>query len=227
MQNAPAFTGTGPHGHRSRMRTRLLANPAALADYEIIEMLLFLGIPRRDTKPQAKGLVMQFGGLAEPLGAPPAELLRTGLPEAVVDAFGLVRETTERLAHAGPAQRRRLGDWASLEDYLDPPRRAREKPGLGVLLLDSKNQLLEEASWPLDLDWPSLQRDILCQALARHAGALVVVRSAGSAPPSLRKEDRAQHAALVSAAGALSILVHDWMVIGAGEWVSLRKADVR
>ena len=227
MQNAPALTGTGPQGHRARMRLRLLARPASLADYEIVEMLLFLGIPRRDTKPEAKGLMLQFGSFAATLGAPPAELRRTGLPDAVVDAFRLVRDTAEHLARAGTPSRKRLGDWAALEDYLDPPRRAREPPGLTVLLLDSKNQLLEEANWPPGLDWPALQRDLLRQALARHAGAVVVVRSDGPGQPALTAADRAQHAALVKAAGLLSILVHDWMVIAGGEWVSLRKAGLR
>src|SRR5271155_2322052 len=64
------FTSTGPHGHRERMRGRLLEKgAAALADYEILEMLLFLGIARRDTKPLAKAMINRFGSLAAALGA--------------------------------------------------------------------------------------------------------------------------------------------------------------
>lgn len=209
------------------MRARLLANPAALADYEIVEMLLFLGIPRRDTKPQAKGLITRFGNLAATLQAPRPRLLATGLPPPVADAFALVCEAAGHLAHTRPRERPRLGDWAALEDYLDPRARARQPPGVAVLLLDSRNQLLAEHAWPHDLDWPSLQRDLLRHALTRHAGALVVVRSAGSAQAALCEEDRVRHAALKRAAGSVSILVHDWMVLGAGDWISLRQAGDR
>ena len=227
MQNAPAFTGTGPQGHRGRMRTRLLANPAALADYEIVEMLLFLGIPRQDTKPQAKGLINTFGSLAETIAAPEAELWRAGMPPGVVEAFGLVREAAEHLAAVTPRERPKLGDWLALEDYLDPPARAGRPPGYAALLLDSRNQLITEGVWPHDLDWDSVQREVLRQALTNHAGALVMVRSEGAGRAALRAEDRNRHAALKEAAGALSLLVHDWLVIGGGDWLSLRQAGGR
>ena len=224
MQNAPAFTGTGPQGHRGRMRVRLLADPAALADYEILEMLLFLGIPRRDTKPQAKGLINVFGSLAATVGAAPAELSRAGMPPGVVDAFGLVQQAAAYLAATGPRDRPKLGDWLALEDYLDPRARAQRPPGYAALLLDSRNQLIAEAGWPHDLDWGSVQREVLRQALTNHAGALVMVRSEGAGRAALRADDRARHAALAEAADALSLLVHDWLVIGGGDWLSLRQA---
>ena len=75
----PPFSSTGPHGHRRRMRERLLnAGAASLADYEILEMLLFLGIPRRDTKPLAKALINSFGSLAGVLTASCEDLSREG-----------------------------------------------------------------------------------------------------------------------------------------------------
>ena len=209
------------------MRGRLLANPAALADYEIVEMLLFLGIPRRDTKPQAKGLIQRFGGLSPVLQATEAMLVDAGLPRVAAAAFAVVREASAHMARVRPRVRPRLSDWLALEDYLDPPARAEEGPGVSVLLLDSRNQLLLEHRWPAQLDWPAMQQDLLRQALDRYAGAVLVVRNAGSVPAKLLDEDRARHAGLTQAAGALSIVVHDWLVLGGGDWVSLRKAGNR
>ena len=55
----------GAEGHRARMRARLLtAGPESLADYELLEMVLFLALPRRDTKPIAKALLDRFGSFA-------------------------------------------------------------------------------------------------------------------------------------------------------------------
>jgi hypothetical protein len=75
-RDAPPIESTGPQGHRGRMRTRLLSAPDALADYEVLEKLLFFGIPRRDTKPQARSLILQFSSLAA--CRPPGPMSRPG-----------------------------------------------------------------------------------------------------------------------------------------------------
>src|SRR5689334_2505138 len=58
-------------GHRDRLRQRFReAGAGALADYELLELLLFRSIPRADTKARAKALLKRFGSLGEVLGAP-------------------------------------------------------------------------------------------------------------------------------------------------------------
>ena len=118
--SGPVFAGTGPQGHRSRMRERLLqGGPAALPDYEILEMLLFLGIPRRDTKPLAKGLINQFGSLAAVLGADPRWLRRTtALGMDSIAALNLVSAAATRLARAEETERPVLKSWDRLMAYL-------------------------------------------------------------------------------------------------------------
>lgn len=209
------------------MRTRLLANPAALADYEILEMLLFLCVPRRDTKPQAKGLIQRFGSLSATLEAQPPMLAQAALPTAAADVFDLIVQAAAHISRMEPPERPRLGDWAALEAHLDLPLRARRPPGVLALLLDSRNHLLGECAWGHDRDWTAVQRDLLRQALAKHAAAVIMVRSVGDGAPALAGPDRDRHAALQEAAGALSILLHDWLVIGGGDWVSLRRAGGR
>ena len=74
-------------GHRSRLRKRLFeGGEKALLDHELVEYLLALAIPRRDTKDQAKDLIARFGGIGPLLSASPDTLKREGLSETVIGA---------------------------------------------------------------------------------------------------------------------------------------------
>ena len=217
------FQSTGPAGHRARMRDRLLAGPAALADYEILEMLLFLGIPRRDTKPQAKGLINRFGSLAAALTAGGRALRAAGLEQRAIEAFGLVAEAAAQLSRAESGERVMLGNWTALERYLNLPVRMMQPPAFSALLLNNRNQLLAEHRWPHSVDAATLGREMLRHALERHATAVILLRNQGEALPELTREDRALHAQLQRAGAAILVLVHDLVVIGGGEWISLRQ----
>jgi DNA repair protein RadC len=152
LANTLPFASTGPQGHRARMRTKLLqVGPTAFADYELLEMLLFLGIGRRDTKPLAKGTINRFGSLAATLAAPPAELAQAlslggGDPTDSVAALKLVEEAAARLSRAETQERPVLGNQASLTAYLDstftaPAPKTRQ---LRVLFLNNRNRLLAD-----------------------------------------------------------------------------------
>ena len=123
VQSQP-FSSTGPQGHRGRMRARLLsAGPDSLADYELVEMLLFLGVPRRDTKPFAKGLINRFGDLLGTLSAPADSLEGAGLNEESRRVWALVQAAGARLAQAETIARPLLNTPDRLLEYLDLPRR--------------------------------------------------------------------------------------------------------
>jgi DNA repair protein RadC len=205
------------------MRGRLLASETALADYEILEMLLFLGIPRRDTKPLAKGLINQFGSLSAALAADRRELERAGLPSRAVEALNMVVEAAEILAQPDAIRRPVIADLASLELYLDVPERAAQPPGISVLLLNNRNQLLGEPAWEPDVTPGRLTTEMLKQALDQHATAAILVRNGGGSAPHITEADRALHTQASRAAGVLSVVVHDLVVIGRGDWVSLRQ----
>jgi DNA repair protein RadC len=205
------------------MRGRLLVSETALADYEILEMLLFLGIPRRDTKPLAKGLINQFGSLSAALAADRRELERAGLPSRAVEALNMVVEAAEILAQPDAIRRPVIADLASLELYLDVPERAAQPPGVSVLLLNNRNQLLGEPAWEPDVAPATLTTEMLKQALDQHATAAILVRNGGGAAPRITEADRALHTQASRAAGVLSVVVHDLVVVGRGDWVSLRQ----
>ena len=217
------FSSTGPYGHRSRMRGRLLASEAALADYEILEMLLFLGIPRKDTKPLAKGLINEFGSLAAAIEADRAALAAAGLPDGAAVALDMVVEAAGILAKPEAIRRTVIADLAALERHLDVAERTAQPPGISALLLNNKNQLLAEPSWDADIAAPDLARELLRQALDQHATATILVRNLGSAPAKIGAADRALYAELHRAGMKLAVVVHDLVVLGRGDWVSLRQ----
>src|SRR3954452_5220870 len=107
------------HGHRERLRKRFLdAGDEALADYELLELILFRSIPRRDVKPLAKDLVKRFGSFAEVLATPAPRLLEIeGVGESVVTDLKIVEPSARRLARGAVAKRPVLSSWTAVIDY--------------------------------------------------------------------------------------------------------------
>ena len=221
--DAKPFSSTGPYGHRSRMRGRLLAGESALADYEILEMLLFLGIERKDTKPLAKGLINQFGSLSGAIGAERGALATAGLTAKAIEALDLVVEAATYLARPELIKRKVLADLASLERHLDLDERSAAAPGFSALLLNNRNQLLGEPDWPAEIAPGELARELMRQALDQHATATILVRNAGGVSPKIAAADRALHTEVQRAGSPLSVVVHDMIVVGKGDWVSLKQ----
>ncbi|MDE0539990.1 MAG: hypothetical protein OXH94_14850 [Rhodospirillales bacterium] len=110
-----------PHyaGHRARLRERFLKSGGeALADYELLELLLFQALPRGDTKPLAKELIRKFGSYAEVLSADAGALREVpGVGDAVVAALKTVRAAALRLMHDELMDKPVLGSWQALLDY--------------------------------------------------------------------------------------------------------------
>ena len=234
--NQPAlpFGSTGPHGHRRRMRERLLgAGPASLADYEILEMLLFLGIPRRDTKPLAKALINRFGSLPAVLGAPAAALRGEGLSEACAAVIGLAEPAAARLSGAEARDRPMLNNWERLMAYFDAALTGAVPGQLRILFLDNRNRLLadevaEQAAGAVPTsgeEVPDVPRQAMRRALDLHATALIAVRVVPAGTPSsgLLAREAALASRLSRAAAPLAIILHDHMLVGGDNWVSLRQ----
>jgi DNA repair protein RadC len=107
------------HGHRERLRARFAeGGRQALADYELLELLLFRSIPRRDTKQLAKDLIARFGSLADVLTAPSAQLCEmSGIKQATANDLALVRAAAEALAHGSVAHKEVLSSWSDVVGY--------------------------------------------------------------------------------------------------------------
>ena len=214
-------------GHRARMRARLLtAGPDAVADHELLEMVLFLALPRRDTKPIARALLTRFGSFAGAISAPLPDLRSVeGLGDAGSAALKLVQAAGQRLLRAELAERPVLNDWDKLMDYLGAMLSRERTEQFRVLYLDGRNRLLadEAQSRGTVNHTPVYPREVVKRALELHATALILVHNHPSGDPAPSPDDVAMTRLVQQAAQALSVVLHDHVIIGNGAWFSFRK----
>jgi len=213
-------------GHRSRLRQRLLeGGPDALLDHELVEYLLALAIPRRDTKPLAKKLISQFGGFGALLAADAEAISRAGeLSEGAVAALKIAQASALRLLKSEVLDRPVLGSWQALLDYLHADMAHNPVERVRVLYLNSKNMLIrDEQLSEGSVDEAAVYvREVIRKALDYHATAMILVHNHPSGDPSPSSQDIKLTRELVEAGRHLRISVHDHVVIGARGHASMR-----
>lgn len=218
---------SGTVGHRQRMRAKLIAaGPDALHDHEMLEMVLFLALPRQDTKPIAKALLARFGSYAGAIAAAPHELAAVpGMGEAGVAALKTVQAAALRLVRAELRNRDTLASWDQLMAYLNAVLARENTEQFRVLYLNNRNQLIEDAILGLGTvnHTPVYPREVVKRALDLHATAIILVHNHPSGDPTPSRADVEMTREVKQAATALGIVLHDHVVVGNGAWVSLRK----
>lgn len=213
-------------GHRARLRDRLLTGGAeALADYELLEFLLFAGMRQGDTKPAAKALIARFGSFAGVLEADPAAVQEVkGVGEAGAAALRSVSLAARRMARGKIADRPVLASWQALLDYLaiDMANLTRER--VRVLYLNARNQLiLDDLAAEGTIDEAAIHpREVIRKGLDIGATALILVHNHPSGSPEPSRADIAITSRIAEAGKHLGIVVHDHVIIGGGSHVSLR-----
>jgi len=214
----PPSSDNGTAGHRERLRARFVNGGAdAMPDYELLEMTLFAALPRRDTKPLAKALLARFGSFAEVISAPRARLMEVkGVGEAVANHLKIVEAAAHRLARTKVMGRPALSSWSALLDYCTAAMARSQNEEFRVLFLDRKNNLIaDEVQNRGTVDHtPVYPREIIKRALELTASAIILVHNHPSGDPTPSKADIAMTREIVAAAKALSISVHDHLVIG-------------
>ncbi|HXC54255.1 MAG TPA: DNA repair protein RadC [Rhizomicrobium sp.] len=205
-------------GHRERLRLRFLEGGAgAMPDYEMMELVLFAAIPRRDVKPLAKALIARFGGFAEVIAAPRARLLEVdGIGEAVVTQLKIVEAAALRLSRSKMLGKPALSSWAALIDYCTAAMARSPHEEFRVLFLDRKNILIaDEVQTRGTIDHaPVYPREIVKRALELGASALILVHNHPSGDPTPSRADIDMTREVSAAAKALKIAVHDHLVVG-------------
>ena len=224
-------TGDGkarPHqeGHRERLRDRFReAGPDALADYELLEMLLFRVIPRGDTKPVAKALIGRFGSFAGVLGAAPERLMEVdGVGEKAAHDLKVVQAAGLRLARAEVDERRALTSYDRVIDYCRAAMAFDAREQFRVLFLDKRNNLIaDEVMQQGTVDHtPVYPREVVKRALDLGATALVLVHNHPSGDTSPSQADIGMTKQVVEAARPLGIVIHDHLIVGRGGHTSFR-----
>lgn len=212
--------------HRQRLRDRFnQGGAAAMPDYEMLELLLFRAIPRRDVKPLARALLERFGDFNRVLTAP-AERLRDikGVGEAVITDLKIVEAAAHRMARARILKRPVISSWDAILDYCHTTMAHRETEQFRVLYLDRKNTLIgdeEQAKGTID-HVPVYPREVAKRALELNAGALILVHNHPSGDPTPSPADIDMTNQIQTACTALGLVLHDHLIIGKSRELSFR-----
>ncbi|HEX2215273.1 MAG TPA: DNA repair protein RadC [Xanthobacteraceae bacterium] len=206
------------HGHRERLRRRFReAGAEALADYELLELLLFQAIPRRDVKPLAKQLLATFGSFAEVISAPPSRLAQEAkLSDRVIDDLKVVQAAAQRLARGAVTQRPVLSSWSSVLDYCRAAMAFADKEQFRILFLDKRNQLIaDEVQQTGTVDHtPVYPREVVKRALELSATAIILVHNHPSGDPTPSQADIQMTQSVMEVARPLGIALHDHIIVG-------------
>ena len=216
----------GGSGHRERLRRRLLdGGPEALADYEVLEYLLFAGRRQGDTKPTAKALLARFGSLAAVLNADHNALAEVeGMGEVSAAALKAVALAARRMARSEVRQKPILGSWQALLDYLAIDMAHLTVERVRVLYLDTRNRLiLDHQAQEGTIDEAAIHpREVVKKALEVGATAMILVHNHPSGNPEPSRADIQITARIAEAGRLLGITVHDHVIVGREGHVSLK-----
>jgi DNA repair protein RadC len=213
-------------GHRERLRERFRKGGAAgLHDYELLELLLFRAIPRRDVKPVAKMLIQRFGSFAEVISAQPARLKEVDyVGDAVVAELKIVEAAALLLAKQSMKKRLELGSFAQVLDYCRGAMAFRETEEFRVLFLDKKNGLIaDEVMGQGTVDHaPVYPRELVRRALELNASAMILVHNHPSGDPTPSTADVSMTETIAALAKPLGVKLHDHLVVGRNGHASMR-----
>jgi DNA repair protein RadC len=213
-------------GHRDRLRERFIKNgAAALQDYELLELILFMAIPRRDVKPLAKGLIAHFGNLPAVFNAPIDQLAQfKGLTETSAIALKIIQTASTVLVRSDITDRPILSSWQRLLDYCHATMAHEKNEQFRLLLLNKKNELIaDEVQHTGTVDHtPAYPREIVKRALELHATAMILVHNHPSGDPKPSKDDIELTRTVIDAARPFDIVVHDHLIVARKSIFSFR-----
>jgi len=212
--------------HRQRLRARFMAGgAAAMPEYELLELVLFRAIPRRDIKPLAHALMKRFGDFNRVVTAPEARLRDVpGVGDAVIVELKIVEAAAHRMARSRIMQTQVLSSWDALLDYCHTTMAHRETEQFRVLYLDRKNVLIadeEQAKGTVD-HVPVYPREVAKRALELNASAIILVHNHPSGDPTPSQSDLDMTQRVNAACEALGLTLHDHLIIGKSRELSFR-----
>lgn len=212
-------------GHRDRLRARLLdVGAESLQDYELLEVLLFAAIPRRDVKPLAKKLLNEFHGLWDVLNAAPPRLRAAGLSENSVALLRAVGAAGLRASRSSIMDKPLLNNWQRIVDYCRNAMCFETKEQFRLLFLDRRNRLIaEEVQQRGTIDHtPVYPREIVQRALEVGAGALILAHNHPSGDVTPSKADIDMTRAIQAACQPLGLVIHDHIIVGHNDVASFK-----
>lgn len=218
------------HGHRQRLRTRFLRDGgAAMEDYELVELLLTLALPRRDVKPIAKELITTFGDFANVIAATKSDLIKVkGMGETTVVPFKLVQTAALRLLQQSGKNDSLINSFDALVDYCRAAMAREPIEQFRLLFLDTKNKLItDEVQQKGTINHTAVYpREVVKRALELNAAAIILAHNHPSGDPSPSQADIDMTRTICDAASMLEITVHDHVIISRQGAFSFRAAGL-
>ena len=225
-QTPPTDTEDHRRGQRELLRARFRTGGAeSLAEYELLELLLFRSIPQRDVKALAKQLLARFGSIVEVLTAPAARLSEiNGIGDATITDFRIIEAAGRSLVKGAIAPRKILGSWSAVIDYCRAAMAFADREMVRILFLDKRNGLLaDEVQQTGTVDHtPVYPREVVKRALELSATAVILVHNHPSGDPTPSEADIRMTRELVAIAKPLGILVHDHIIVGRNGHTSMK-----
>lgn len=218
-----------PHyyGHRQRLRNRYLKSGLeSFADYEAIELLLTLAIPRKDVKEPAKEAIQRFGSFRGVLDAPIGELRQiTGLSGVAPVALRIIRDAVTRYLQQKSVEQFSLTNQEALHDYCRSALGALTYEVFQVVYLDSgyriiEDEKIEEGTIDRAVVFP---RRVMDAALRHRAAALVFAHNHPNGISTPSEQDKTITRSLVLAAETLQIKVLDHIIVTRDDVFSFRR----
>ncbi len=213
-------------GHRDRLRARFRkSGPDGFAEYELLELLLYRFVPRRDTKPIARALLAKFGSLAGVLGAKVNDLAKvSGMGASSALDLKVAAAVNGRILKQQMSEKTILGSEASVIDYCTALMAHETVEQFRMLFLDKKNRLIEDEVQQQGTinHTPVYPREVVKRALELNATALVLVHNHPSGDPSPSVADIEMTRVIIDAALPLGIIVHDHIIIAKDGHASMK-----
>jgi len=202
-----------------------LAGVKALHDYELLELYLFNSIPRRDVKPIAKRLIERFGSFSEVITAPIAHLVSVdGVGHKTAVDLKVVQAAALKLGEENLLGRDVLSSWTALMDYCRATLQYEDREQFRVLFLDKKNRLISDevlAQGTVDRA-PVYPREVIKKVLELESSAMILVHNHPSGDPTPSQSDIDMTRTLITATQAINVVIHDHVIVGRNDIVSLK-----
>lgn len=220
----------GHSGHRDRLRQKFLKAARrealeAIHDYELLELILFQAIPRRDVKPLAKALIARFGSLGGVFSAPAEALMRVeGVKETTAVALKAVAAAALHMIREDVIDKPVLSSWDRLLDYCHASMAYRDTEQFRILFLDRKNRLVaDELQQKGTVDHtPVYPREVVKRALELQASAIIIAHNHPSGDPQPSRADIDMTRRIEEACKAVGVVLHDHVVIARSGYCSFR-----
>ena len=214
-------------GHRDRARRRFLqVGEQGLADYELLELVLHIVLPRRDTKALAKELLQRFGSFSAVLAAAPSRIAEVkGMTEVSATSLKIIQAAGQRFARDRVDRDMPiLGSWSALIDYCRAAMAVEDVEQFRILVLDKKNRLIaDEVQQTGTVDHtPVYPREVIKRSLELGASSLILVHNHPSGDPTPSTADVQMTRQINDIARPLNIAIHDHVIIGRSGHASLK-----